>query len=89
MLVEVNVNHGDGFRVCRLQRFAKAGAADCRACGGIVHVVFILHVMDSSSEQQQGRGGQRWPALQECDSLSGEVVWLAQTLDQIVVERRG
>ena len=56
MFVEVNVNHGDGLRIGRLQRFAEAGAADGCTRRGIVHVVSILHVMDASGEQEQRRG---------------------------------
>jgi len=56
MFVQVDVNHGDGLRVGRLQRLAEAGAAYRCSRGGIVHVVFILHVMDSPGEQEQ-RGG--------------------------------
>jgi hypothetical protein len=89
MLVQVDVNHGNGLRIRRLQRFTEPGAADCRSRAGIVHVVPILHVMNSSGEQEERRGGQRRPALQKCDPLSREVVRFAQPLDQIVVECRG
>ena len=52
MFVQVNVNHGDGLRVCRLQRFAEPRSADRRSRRWIVHVVSILHVMDSTGEQE-------------------------------------
>ena len=53
MFVQVDVNHGDGLPVGGLQRLAEAGAAYCCSRGGIVHVVFILHVMDFPGEQEQ------------------------------------
>ena len=56
MFMQVDVNHGDGLPVGHLQRLAEARAAYCCSRGGIVHVVFILHVMDSPGEQEQ-RGG--------------------------------
>ena len=65
MFVQVDVNHGDGLRVGRLQRLAETGAAYRCSRGGIVHVVFIHHVMDSPGEQEQRGGRQRRPALQK------------------------
>ena len=53
VLVEMNVNHRDGLRIGRLQRFAKARAADGRTRRWIVHVVSIFHVVDASSEQEE------------------------------------
>jgi hypothetical protein len=53
MFVQVDVNHGAGLRVGRLQRLAEAGAAYRCSRGGIVHVVSILHMMDPSSEQEE------------------------------------
>ena len=53
MLVEMNVNHRDGLRIGRLQRFAKARAADGRTRRWIVHVVSIFHMVDASREQEK------------------------------------
>jgi len=53
MFVYVDVNYGDSLHVGRLQHLAEAGAAYRCSRGGIVDVVFILHVMDSPGEQKQ------------------------------------
>lgn len=53
MFVYVDVNYGDSLHVGRLQHLAEAGAAYRCSRGGIVDVVFILHVMNSPGEQKQ------------------------------------
>ena len=89
MFMEMNMNHRDGLRIGLLATLCEGPERPMVApADGSSHIVPIFDVMSASSEQEQRCGRQCRAALQEGDSLSREAVRLAQSPDQIIVERR-